>query len=289
MTGQGREQVAEANRSTFDDQRTQTELGAEGWCDPGERAALLRVAERARGGRILDVGVGTGRTTSLLRLLSDAYVGIDYAPAMVAAARSRHPGLDLRQDDARTLDSCADASFDLVLFSYNGIDAVDHDDRQRVLSSFGRVLRPGGLLVYSTLNVDGPVARERPWRLYPPTPWRAGTLEPDARSQPKQLLIALRDLVRHPSDRPTSLRNWRRLRPQAERGKDWELAPMGAHRFGLLVHLTGATGIRQELADHGFDLEVILGSDQGAPIGSAEPVPDWWFHVIARRRDDRDV
>jgi SAM-dependent methyltransferase len=43
--------------------------------------------------------------------------------------------------------------FDIVVFSYNGIDYVPHDDRLRVLSEIRRVLRHGGTFAFSTHNI----------------------------------------------------------------------------------------------------------------------------------------
>jgi SAM-dependent methyltransferase len=279
----GRTQPADVNHETFSDPRTRGELEAEGWCDPGERAVLLSIADRVRGGRLLDVGLGTGRTTAILRRLSDDYVGVDYSPGMVAAARERHPGVDIRQGDARDLTGIPSGSVDLVLFSYNGIDAVDHDDRQLVLAEFRRVLRPGGLLVYSTLNGDGPAARERPWRLNPPLPWHAGTLQAYAPSLGHRLAAELKSVVHHPGDRVIALRNWSSLRRRSTSGDGWRLAPMGAHRFGLLVHFTGRDQIDAELLRHGFVREQLVGSDTGLPVDDQGRNTEWWFHVIARR------
>ena len=48
---------------------------------------------------ILDVGVGGGRTTTMLRLLSDDYIGVDYTSEMVAVSRRNYPGADIRWGD----------------------------------------------------------------------------------------------------------------------------------------------------------------------------------------------
>jgi SAM-dependent methyltransferase len=134
------------------------------WLDGGEEAAFGVIATRVRGRAVLDVGIGPGRTTSLLRLLTDDYVGLDYMPTMVERARRSHPDRNLSEGDARDLSRFEDGRFDLVLFSYNGIDWVSHDDRPVVLREFHRVLRNDGVLVFSTLNKDGPYYREPPWR-----------------------------------------------------------------------------------------------------------------------------
>ena len=126
------------------------EYAVEGWNDPGELGALTYVADRVRGLPVLDVGVGGGRTAALLRLLTDDYLGIDYTPEFVALARSRHPGVRFALGDARDLDGIPDNSRGFVLFSFNGIDAVDHEDRQLVMASVHRVLQPGGTFLFST-------------------------------------------------------------------------------------------------------------------------------------------
>ena len=91
----------------------------EGWLDNGERATLESVASEVRGLPVLDLGVGGGRTTSLLRLVTDDYVGVDWSPEMVEVCRSQHPGVDIRQADARDLSEFSSFTFKLVLFSFN--------------------------------------------------------------------------------------------------------------------------------------------------------------------------
>jgi len=110
------------------------EYAIEGWGDPGEVSAFALVADRSRGLPVLDLGVGGGRTTSLLRLMSSRYVGIDYTPELVELCRRRHPDADVRLGDARDLLGIDTGSFGLVVFSNNGIDAVDHQGRDQVLA-----------------------------------------------------------------------------------------------------------------------------------------------------------
>src|SRR5512142_6987 len=108
------------NRATWSDERTLAEfVTLEGWTDAGERVALARVAPDVRGRPILDVGVGAGRSASILQLLSDDYVGIDYTPAMVEAFRRNHPRLTVYEADARDLSRFDDGRFALVYFSFN--------------------------------------------------------------------------------------------------------------------------------------------------------------------------
>ena len=105
---------------------------------------------------MLDIGVGAGRTTAYFAELTKRYVAIDFAKNMVDQAAQRFagrwPSATFAQGDATRLEAFGDASFDLVMFSYNGIDCVDFDARQSALSEMKRVCRPGGWVVFSSHN-----------------------------------------------------------------------------------------------------------------------------------------
>ncbi len=139
------------------------------WSDRGEQAAFLWIAGRVRGAAALDVGVGGGRTVPIMRLVTDEYVAVDYTAEMVDLCRLSWPDVDVRLADARNLREFASDRFGFVVFSFNGIDALDHVDRLGALRELHRVLTPGGLLMFSTHNRDGPVFGSTPWRR-PPSP-----------------------------------------------------------------------------------------------------------------------
>lgn len=130
---------------------------------PAEEAILERLAERLRGGTLLDLGVGAGRTTPYLRALSRDYLGVDYSGGMVAACREKFPGVAFQECDARDMSSLGRGKFDFVLFSFNGIDSIDHAGRLLVLQETFSSLKPGGLFLFSSHNLRMPV--ERPWHL----------------------------------------------------------------------------------------------------------------------------
>jgi SAM-dependent methyltransferase len=119
---------------------------------PAEVASLGEAWPLVRGD-VLDVGVGAGRTTGYLHALARSYRALDISSAMVDACKARHPGVDVRLGDARTLEGIEDASCDLVLFSFNGIDYIGYEERRRVYRAVARVLRPGGAFVYSSHNM----------------------------------------------------------------------------------------------------------------------------------------
>jgi SAM-dependent methyltransferase len=102
---------------------------------------------------VLDLGVGGGRTTPRLSHGARSYVGVDYSEPMVARCRAAFPGLRFCCADATRLDAFADSSFDLVVFSFNGLDGVPTlSGRHACLRECARVLRPGGVLVLSVHN-----------------------------------------------------------------------------------------------------------------------------------------
>lgn len=276
--------MSEAESSEIDVVNQQTwsrvadEFAIEGWADPGELGALLFVADAARGQPILDLGVGGGRTSALLRLLSSQYVGVDYTAELVELCRRRNPGIDVRQGDARDLTGVADESQGLVVFSANGIDAVDHDDRQRVLAAVRRVLRPGGRFLFSTLNKDGPLYGARPGSA-PDVTWQPGSLLP--RDPPVETVAAA---VEEDPAWVRAVRNWRRLRRLGVDHDDWGLAPFAAHEYGLVTHFVTVPGALAELHRHGFTVSAVFRCDDRRPLGPGETTDAMYVHIVADRQ-----
>ena len=112
----------------------------------GRRAAAR--AARAVGGRILEVGVGTGLSFSDYGAGTEI-VGIDISEPMIAKARARmasgrYPHVaDVQVMDAHDL-AFPDASFDCVVAQFV-ITLVENPER--VLDECARVLKPGGSII----------------------------------------------------------------------------------------------------------------------------------------------
>jgi len=112
----------------------------------GRRAAAA--AARAVGGKILEIGVGTGLSFEDYDLDTEI-TGIDVSEPMIARARERcstgrYPFVkDLRVMDASALEF-PDATFDCVVAQFV-ITLVENPER--VLSECARVLKPGGQII----------------------------------------------------------------------------------------------------------------------------------------------
>ena len=114
------------------------------------RSAAIAAAERI-GGRILEVGVGTGISLPGYSAAS-CIVGVDISEAMLKKSRRRVDALGLHNVeriavmDAEDLDF-EDGEFDVVVAQYV-ITAVPNPER--ALDELARVVRPGGEIVITT-------------------------------------------------------------------------------------------------------------------------------------------
>jgi|694.fasta_scaffold23452_4 ubiquinone/menaquinone biosynthesis C-methylase UbiE len=108
---------------------------------------------------MLDIGIGAGRTSVFFLPVVKRYVGVDISSGMIGRSRKRIKSLDtaakceLRVSGASTLRGFNPGSFDVVLFSLNGMDCIPVAERDDCIKAMMRVLRPGGRLVYSAHNI----------------------------------------------------------------------------------------------------------------------------------------
>ena len=230
--------------------------------EPALVVLLVRYRDHLLKRDVLDLGVGAGRTTLYLSPLTPGYVGIDYSPAMVDHTAARFPSVRIELGDARDLSRFADGSFDSVLFSYMGIDAVDHDGRLRVLREVARVLRPGGVFLFSVHNRDYVGAHDGP-RLV---------------------------LSRNPVTQFANVVRWLRLlwthhhmRQREEANEEYELINDVAENYSLIHYYIDAERQRRQLADAGLSVLEVL-DDQGRAVEQgATPTRAAWLWFVAQR------
>jgi phosphatidylethanolamine/phosphatidyl-N-methylethanolamine N-methyltransferase len=133
----------------------------------GRHAAIT--ATNKLGGRVLEVGVGTG--ISLPQYAANTRIfGTEISEAMLQKARQRVADLHLTNVeglavmDAEKLEF-PDASFDVVMAQYV-VTAVPNPEK--ALDEFARVLRPGGeMIILSRVSADAGMRRFIEQRLQP--------------------------------------------------------------------------------------------------------------------------
>ena len=115
------------------------------------RGRVIARAALAPGGRLLDLGCGTGTLAILAQRLHPqaTVVGVDGDPAILGIARGKaaRAGVAVQLDEGMAYAlPYADGSFDAVTSTLM-LHHLTQDQRARALAEVRRVLRPGGRLV----------------------------------------------------------------------------------------------------------------------------------------------
>jgi ubiquinone/menaquinone biosynthesis C-methylase UbiE len=129
-----------------------------------EKVLFEKLSPAIKDKKILDIGIGGGRTTKYLLEISRDYTGIDYVAEFAEKTAEKYPDANVFCGDATDLKELENETFDFVLFSYNGLDCISSGDRRKALKEFYRVLKKGGYLMFSSHNRDYQNFNKLPWR-----------------------------------------------------------------------------------------------------------------------------
>ncbi|QZH74834.1 MAG: class I SAM-dependent methyltransferase [Erythrobacter sp.] len=111
---------------------------------------LRKFRPQAKGLRVLDIGCSSGIFLDEARAAGMAPFGAELSPETATFARE-HFGLEVHQGDWRDA-GYAEASFDIITL----FDVIEHlPDPLGELRAIHRLLKPGGLLLQSTPDIDG--------------------------------------------------------------------------------------------------------------------------------------
>ena len=155
--------------------------------------AVLDAAQIEPGTRLLDAGCGTGLLAVLANFRGAQVSGLDASAPLLAVARERLPGADLREGDLEAM-PFADASFDAVAAVNSVFYAADMAAAMRELV---RVVRPGGRVVVTAWGPPAQcefLAAVMPGLapLLPPPPPGAAPPHPGVLSEPGALAAILK-------------------------------------------------------------------------------------------------
>lgn len=145
-----------SNKSIYESGDIVSVYAKETGLQPAEETIINQLRDKLSNMKVLDIGIGAGRTTACLADYVKDYVGIDNSENMVKFCEKRFDGfqanLSFKVCDVRSMDIFEDNFFDFVLFSYNGIDCIPYGDRATALQEIQRVSKPGGFFCFSTHN-----------------------------------------------------------------------------------------------------------------------------------------
>lgn len=257
----GPEHIYSNNLNVWDDSEIVEDYAALEDLFPEETVLLQRWEPDFSGKAILDLGVGAGRTTPHLLRLSKNYTGFDFAPGMIRACQERFPGVRFVRGDAREMPMFADAQFDVVMFSFNGLDYLSHTDRLRALREIRRVLKAGGLFLFSSHNS----ARE-PF----PSPWKPFLEWVHQRDWPKLL------------ENIAGVRNFMLRRGKQIFTDEYSVRVDNAHSFRLFTYYVTPAQQIQQLETHGFRLVEMYNRKGEAMAPDARETASAWIHYLAQ-------
>lgn len=209
--------------------------------------------------KILDVGIGGGRTTKYLLQISNDYTGVDYVPEFAEETARKYPDANILCGDARDMKEFEDEIFDFILFSYNGIDSVSHEDRLKILKETYRVLKKGGIFMFSSHN--------RNYKNFNKLPWQQ-KIEFDMKFF-KFFLYCLYHLPNH-----------FKMKKHEIFTDDYAIVNDGDHRYSLLLYYITIEKQIKQLEEIGFNAIEAYDMNGNLPDNNNS---SHWFYYLAKK------
>ena len=213
--------------------------------------------------RMLDIGVGAGRTTIYFSGIVKEYLGIDYSEKMIAACRDKfkEKGKDIvfEVGDARMMNNFNNESFDFILFSFNGVDNVSYDDRIKILMEVKRVLKPGAYFCFSAHNLQ---SIKKLFRI-------------NATLSVRKLLSSLKNYMRLIIANRHHKELW---------SKDFAFVNDGAHDFKLLTYYIKPAAQTTQLKNLGFkNIQIVSLADGSQINNNLETIEEQWLYYLCEK------
>jgi SAM-dependent methyltransferase len=219
---------------------------------PAEVMMFVKHRDEIAGRRVLDIGCGAGRVTRYLAQWTPHVTGIDFSGPMIDHCRRVLPHVAFAVCDVRDLTPFADGAFDVVLFTFNGIDTLPHDSRLAAFAGLRRILRPGGLYLFSSHNRRYRHAHDGPRLHY-------------SRNPLTQLGYVLQF--------GRSVANRRTRKPLEREEPEYAIINDIAHDFCMVHYYIDRESQAKQLAEAGFELLETFG-ENGAVLRPADDDSD---------------
>jgi SAM-dependent methyltransferase len=117
--------------------------------------AVDRLAALAGDGRVLELGIGTGRLALPLAARGVRVEGVDLSEEMVARLRGKPGGEDIPVTIADFADPPVEGPFSVVFVAFNTVfGLLGQEDQIRCFASAARLLGPGGAFVLEAFVPD---------------------------------------------------------------------------------------------------------------------------------------
>ncbi len=115
---------------------------------PFDRMVLERFAKDTKGkGLVCDMGCGPGEVAAFLYSLGSHVVGVDLSDGMIRKAKELSPAIEFRYEEMTQLSFKENELAGIAAFY--SIVHFKVDELEDVFAEFFRVLKPGGLLLFS--------------------------------------------------------------------------------------------------------------------------------------------
>jgi ubiquinone/menaquinone biosynthesis C-methylase UbiE len=217
--------------------------------------------------RMLDIGVGAGRTTFYFAELVKEYIGIDAARNMIDACKERfantRKNISFEVCNVRNMGIFEDNYFDFILFSYNGLDLLNQEGRLEALYEIRRVCKPGGLFYFSSHNL---CSVKRTFSVK----WSA------ILKNPKALLYLLKlPIIRLLNPSPEKLEKM-----------DYAIIKDGGHRFRIITYYIKPEKQIEQLNELGFTNIKIFSLEDGKEVDINSDLSfakDFWLHYSCNK------
>ena len=224
-----------------------------------EEVLFEKLSPIIKNSKILDIGIGGGRTTKYLLPISRDYTGVDYVPQFAEETANKYPDAKILCSDATNLKEFADETFDFVLFSYNGLDSISNEQRLMVINEVFRVLKKGGIFMFSSHNRDYQDFNKLPWQR---------KIEYDTKFL-KFFLYCLYHLPKH-----------YKMKKHEIYTDDYAVVNDGDHRYSLLLYYISIDKQAKQLTEFGFsDIEAF---DMKGNLVKTDTTSHWIYYLARK-------